>query len=90
MVQGELWEHISDVEKVIWEALRVLKPGGILIATTPIGEHHYDPMHIRVFDDKSIRELVMKFLTTVKIKSLNKIAEGGADPSCYLIVMEKM
>jgi len=90
VVQGELWEHIPDVEKVISEGLRVLKPGGYLIATSPIGTHHYDAFHLRVFDDESIRALVDKFSDRVNLKRLEKIAEQGADPSCYLIVMEKL
>jgi len=77
------------VSKVISEGLRVLKPGGYLIATTPIGEHHYDPMHIRVFNDDSIEELVSKFGSRANCKKLEKIAEQGADPSCYLVILEK-
>ena len=92
VVQGEIWEHVPDVEKVISEGLRVLRPGGYLIVTSPIGEHHYDPMHMRVFDDQSIQALVGKFQVdgVAKVKRLDMIAEEGAEPSCYLIVMEKV
>ncbi|GAJ22619.1 unnamed protein product, partial [marine sediment metagenome] len=90
VVEAELWEHVLDVEKVISEGLRVLKPGGYLITSTPIGTHHYDPFHIRVFDDKSIRALVDNFSDKVNCKRLEKIAEQGADPSCYLVVLEKL
>lgn len=90
VVQGELWEHVLDVEKVIYEGLRVLKPGGYLIATSPIGTHHYDPFHMRVFDDESIRALVNKFSDRANCRKLEKIAEQGTDPSCYLIVLEKL
>jgi len=89
VVQGEIWEHVLDVERVVSEGLRVLKPGGYLIATSPIGTHHYDPFHIRVFDDESIRVLVNKFSDKAKCKRLEKIAEQGTDPSCYFIVLEK-
>lgn len=90
VIQGELWEHVLNVEKIISEGLRLLKPGGYLIATTPIGEHHYDPMHIRVFDDDSIRELVTKFWEVARLDRIEKIAESGTDPSCYLVVLEKL
>lgn len=90
VVQGELWEHIPEVEKVISEGLRVLKTGGYLIATSPIGEHHYDPMHVRVFNDQSIRELVDSFLHVARVIKVEKIAEEGNDPSCYLVVLEKL
>jgi len=89
VVQAELWEHVLDVEKVISEGLRVLKPGGYLITSTPIGTHHYDPFHIRIFDDESIQVLVNRFSDKANCKRLEKIAEQGADPSCYLVVLEK-
>lgn len=91
VIHGELWEHIPAVEKVISEGLRVLKPGGYLIATTPIGTHHHDPMHWRTFDDQSIQDLIGKFQVDGKAKcvKLEKIAEQGTDPSCYLVVLEK-
>jgi len=90
VIHGELWEHISDPEKAISEGLRVLKSGGYLIVTSPIGTHHYDPFHLRIFNDESIRALVDKFSDKVNLKRLEKIAEQGADPSCYLIVLEKI
>jgi len=90
VIQAELWEHVPDPEKVISEGLRVLKPGGYLIASTPIGTHHYDPFHIRTFDDESIQALVDKFSDRVNIKKLEKVGEGSSELSCYLIVMEKI
>ncbi|GAI97307.1 unnamed protein product, partial [marine sediment metagenome] len=89
VVQAELWEHVLDVEKVISEGLRVLKPGGYLITSTPIGTHHYDPFHIRSFDDESIQALVNRFSDKVNLKRLEKIAEDDLEPSCYLVVLEK-
>jgi len=92
VIQGELWEHVQDVGKLVSEGLRVLKPGGYLIATTPVGEHHYDPMHLRVFDDSSIRDLIDPFLVAgkAKLKKITKIAEQGTDPSVYLVILEKL
>ena len=91
VIQGELWEHVPDVERVISEGLRVLRPGGYLIATTPIAHHHWDPMHVREFDDDSIKGLLAKFFPVrVEVKKLEKIAEGEAEPSCYLVVLEKV
>ena len=89
VIQGEIWEHIPDVEKAILEGLRVLKPGGYLVASTPIGGHHGDPMHLRAFDDNSIWALVKSFEGVAKVKRLDKIAEGELEPSCFFIVMEK-
>lgn len=85
VIQGEIWEHIPDPRKVIDEGLRVLKPGGYLVASTPIEGSHWDPMHLRGFDDQSIAELLKPY----KVKRLDKIAEGEGEPSCYLVVIEK-
>jgi len=89
VIEAELWEHVPDVERVISEGLRVLKPGGYLIASSPIGSHHYDPFHIRLWDDESIKTLVDKFSDKASLKRLEKIAEDNLEPSCYLIVLEK-
>lgn len=93
VIQGEIWEHIPDLEAVIRGGLGVLRPGGYLIASTPVGDHHFDPMHIRQFDDKAMDQIISRFtkqLGLAKLVSLSKIAEGGADPSCYLVVLEKV
>ena len=90
VIQGEIWEHVPDVGKIISEGLRVLKPGGSLIASTPIGTHHYDLMHLRVFNDQSIKELLDYFNGVAEISTLEKIAEEGTDPSCYFVVLKKL
>ena len=92
VIQAEIWEHVPDVVRVIGEGLRVLKPGGYLIATTPIGEHHFDFMHLRVFDDKGIEDLMQEIQGRglAKVFKVEKIAEQGTDPSCYLVVMKKL
>ena len=87
VIHGELWEHIPNPEKAVSEGLRVLKPGGYLIATSPIGTHHYDAYHLRTWDDNSIRELLKNWESNVV--KLEKIAEEGTEPSCYLIVLKK-
>lgn len=89
IIQGEIWEHVPDVEQVIREGLRLVKQGGILMASTPMGKHHYDPMHFRVFDDKMLNDLLDKFRPDCESISVDKIAEEGTDPSCYFIVMRK-
>ena len=91
VVQGEIWEHVPDTRKVIEEGLKVLKPGGYLIATTPIGRQHWDPMHMGPvgggWDDATIRELLKPWENM--IHRLDMIAEEGTDPSCYLVVLKK-
>lgn len=91
VVQGEIWEHVPEPRKVIEEGLRVLKPGGYLIATTPIGHSHWDPMHMGPveggWDDTTLRELLEPW--EGQVKRLETIAEKGTEPSYYLVVLEK-
>jgi len=85
---GEIIEHVPQPENVIKEALRVLKPDGKLIISTPIGDWpHYDPMHLHAFDDESITKLLKPW--EKQVKKFEKIEEEGTFPTCYLIVIEK-
>lgn len=91
VVQAEIWEHVPDTKTVIEEGLRVLKPGGYLIATTPIGHAHWDPMHMGPvdggWDDATLKEVLKPW--EGQVKRFETIAEEGAEPSCYLVVLEK-
>jgi len=92
VIQAEIWEHVpdEDLENILLEGVRVLKPGGVLIASTPVGKNHYDPMHLRLWDDEKIEDFLGKHLPPMSYDiEVKKIAEKGTDPSCYLIVIEK-
>ena len=84
---GEILEHVLEPQKIISEAARLLKPGGKLIMSTPIGHHHYDAYHLHAWDDESIKKLLEPWKESVV--KLEKIAEDNLEPSCYLLVLEK-
>lgn len=88
-VIGELLEHVPDPINILTEAIRCVKSDGLVIASTPIGRHHYDPMHMQIFDDESIEKLCNDVGHLIKSFDISKVAEDGCDPSCYLIVMKK-
>ena len=79
---GELLEHVFEPEKVVAEVVRVAKKRAIF--STPIGRHHFDPLHITNWDDESIAALFKPYNAHIE-----KIAEEGSDESCYFVVVEK-
>lgn len=60
---AETLEHVRDVQMLLSEARRVLKPGGRLAVTTPVTrrwhapEHPFSP-HIRSFTKRTLREVL--------------------------------
>ena len=70
---AETLEHVCDVQLLLSEARRVLRPGGMLALTTPAHgrataalalvrgwSHHFDPLspHLRFFDRRSLARLL--------------------------------
>jgi 2-polyprenyl-3-methyl-5-hydroxy-6-metoxy-1,4-benzoquinol methylase len=88
-ILGEILEHVPDPEKIISQALKVVKVGGLVIASTPIGVNHNDPMHFQHWDDESINRLLLPFSNRAELLEKAAIAEDGCNPSCYLIVLKK-
>ncbi len=61
VVLGEVLEHSEDPVKLITEALRVLKQGGILAVSVPLNEtekNHIYKQHIWSFTEEDIEKLI--------------------------------
>ncbi len=81
-------EHIefSQVQQIAEEALRVLKPGGLLILETPnaenlvVGTHNFylDPTHIR-----PVPHILLAFVTEMAGFARNKVLRLQEDPAIY-------
>lgn len=81
-------EHIefSQVQQIAEEALRVLKPGGLLILETPnaenlvVGTHNFylDPTHIR-----PVPHILLAFVTELAGFARNKVLRLQEDPAIY-------
>ncbi len=74
VVAGELLEHIRDPERLVGEALRVLRPGGTFVASVPnayrlknrlrfmLGRKPEDnPTHLHMFTPGDVREMLWAF-----------------------------
>lgn len=81
-------EHIefSQVQQIAEEALRVLKPGGLLILETPnaenlvVGTHNFylHPTHIR-----PVPHILLAFVTELAGFARNKVLRLQEDPAIY-------
>lgn len=88
-VLGEILEHVPAPQLVLDKARNSIKSGGLIIATTPVGTHHYDPMHLTVWDDQQLSDLANS-IEGMELVELTKIAEQGHEASCYLMVLRKV
>jgi glycosyltransferase involved in cell wall biosynthesis len=60
----ELIEHIKDPHRIISEALRVVKPGGLVLVSVPDGPDP-NPDHIRCFFRETLRLELSQFTDTI-------------------------
>lgn len=92
VILGEILEHVPDPDVVLAEACRVTRVGGIVIASTPIGHHHFDPLHIASeeggWSEEGIDELLAPYAER-SVVTKEVIAEEGTEPSCFLFTITR-
>ena len=68
VVSCEVIEHLSEPEKMLREATRVLKEGGKLVVTTPyrLTETPQDPHHAHEFYPRELKSLLEKHFVAVE------------------------
>jgi len=83
VILGEVLEHLLHPEKVLQEAQRVLKEGGRIIVTVPLGLNSH-PDHKRTFYPVSFLETLRPFFQTVSIDTMaNNIIYCGKKEAAY-------
>ena len=70
IVASEVIEHVAEPDKLLKEARRILKPGGLIILSTPyrLTEKPMDSNHYKEFYPGEIKELVGAYFMEVEIK----------------------
>ena len=58
VIAGEILEHVLDISTAIAQAKRVLKPGGMMITTTPSDPNSVGGTHLRYCSEDMLRELL--------------------------------
>lgn len=71
VVMGQVLEHVISPRIVLREAIRVLKTGGKLLASVPIG-YNKTALHLRFFDEEMFRKLLSEFVKVSDIRIFNK------------------
>jgi 2-polyprenyl-3-methyl-5-hydroxy-6-metoxy-1,4-benzoquinol methylase len=52
---NEVIEHVPDDRAFAGELMRYVRPGGLLVGTTPVGRWFWDPDHKREYDEPLLR-----------------------------------
>lgn len=69
----EVIEHLDDPDSFLTEAVRVLRPGGIVVLTTPHRRPDgrvQDPFHVREYTGSELRELLGRYLRDVDVRGV--------------------
>ena len=85
----EVLEHVQNPEKMVQEMVRVLKPGGKLMATVPVGKAYDCPQHLRYFDFYKLGELFEPFVDKFKICRIYKSGTADRERKLYAIEVTK-
>ena len=89
VVLGEILEHVKNPRLVLEQAYQVIRPGGVVVCSTPIGTHHNDPLHIGPAGGGWDKGSLDKLLEGFTVVTRREVAEAGTDPSCYLFTVQK-
>ena len=69
VVAAEMIEHLQYIDGLLTEIKRVLKPGGLVIITTPVKlfDKPEDPMHVQEFTPRELKQVLAKHFSQVEV-----------------------
>lgn len=65
VVMCEILEHLDEPERVVSDAMNLLRPGGLFILTCPHKDGIPDPEHVRIWDHDELFHLLANYSPTV-------------------------
>ena len=68
---GEILEHLTQPARVLQEVRRVVKPGGRVVVTVPLGLHHVHSDHKQVYYPTSLARMVRPFFRRASVAMLD-------------------
>jgi len=71
VIMGQVLEHVIQPRIALKEAMRVLKTGGKLLASVPIG-YNKTTLHLRFFDQGMFYKLLSEFCKVSEIREFNR------------------
>lgn len=88
VIMSQLLEHLKEPVRAIKECHRVLKKGGYMVVSTPIGKNLLDPKHIHFFKFYDIMDIFDEVGSDYKIYKYFKQFESNT-PNIFIVVMVK-
>lgn len=85
----EVFEHVKDLPHMVSEILRVCKPGGMILVTTPIGTNYNCPEHVRYFDFYTLFDVFDPICKDFKISRIYKIGPQEGERKLWAVEVTK-
>jgi SAM-dependent methyltransferase len=78
----ETLEHVSNVNRSLAEIRRVLKPGGLFLASVPNGENDRDEAHVHRFHQRDLERLLRREFEIDSIESIEEPPDSTLFAMC--------
>lgn len=80
---SETLEHVIDVDAVLKEVRRVIRPNGIMIGTVPIGNYHDGGMHLRYYDCDGLFDQLSNHFIVEELERISALYSSDEETVFY-------